>query len=340
MSNSISFFGSYLSEHTGSIGPSELIANELKSEGHQTRLVSTNKHFLLRFFTSLYTAFSQKADISFMDIYSSRVILQSYIISKILTYRREKYIAVLHGGGILDRYPVIKKYLEPILQNSQTVISPSLYLQDGLSKHGLKVHYLPNPLNLAIFPYERGHVEKFKLLWVRAFDKIYNPWLAIETLVRVHKKFPEISMTMIGPDMGELNATKRLAEKYGILKLIEFVGSVPNDQLFTYYQSHSVYLNTTSYESFGAAVCEAAATGIPVVSTNVGEIPFLWHDRESILLVKDFSSKQMADCVIDLLNNPELSQKLSVNARQIAEEFSLSEIKLKWLDLINQFTIT
>ena len=30
MSNSISFFGSYLSEHTGSIGPSELIANELK----------------------------------------------------------------------------------------------------------------------------------------------------------------------------------------------------------------------------------------------------------------------------------------------------------------------
>jgi glycosyltransferase involved in cell wall biosynthesis len=71
---------------------------------------------------------------------------------------------------------------------------------------------------------------------------------------------------------------------WALLEKITFTGPINNTELPAYYSSHSVFLNTTSYESFGMAVLEAAACGIPTVSTPVGEIPLLWKAGEEIML--------------------------------------------------------
>jgi SAM-dependent methyltransferase len=96
--------------------------------------------------------------------------------------------------------------------------------------------------------------------------------------ILLKKNFPQISLTMIGPDKGILNEILLMIKELGLESNIKIIGPISNQELFKYYQSHSVYLNTTSYESFGVALVEAAACGIPIVSTNV-----------EFILVSDFT---------------------------------------------------
>ncbi|MBE0653253.1 MAG: glycosyltransferase family 4 protein [Bacteroidales bacterium] len=108
-----------------------------------------------------------------------------------------------------------------------------------------------------------------------------------------------------------------------------------NDKLYSYYHSHDVFLNTTSYESFGVAVLEAASCGIPVVTTNVGEIPFLWRHGQEILMAENLIPSKFADEIFKIFSDPSLADILSKNARKKAEEFDWELIRDKWLRLFS-----
>jgi len=138
---------------------------------------------------------------------------------------------------------------------------------------------------------------------------------------------------MIGPDKGLLEDTEELVKKLGIADKIVMKGRVPNEALYKYYQSHSVYLNTTAYESFGVAVLEAAACGIPVVSTRVGEIPYIWKEGEEMFMC-EAEAVQMAEKVVEIFESSELANKFSLNAQKKAESFEWAVIKLKWINLL------
>lgn len=116
---------------------------------------------------------------------------------------------------------------------------------------------------------------------------------------------------------------------------MEITGPVANTALYRYYQTHAVFLNTTSYESFGVAVLEAAACGIHIVSTKVGEIPLLWKDGEEILITSDWSPEVMAKEVIKVWDDEVLARKLSVNARRRAEQFDWNNVKKLWMEILN-----
>jgi glycosyltransferase involved in cell wall biosynthesis len=138
---------------------------------------------------------------------------------------------------------------------------------------------------------------------------------------------------MVGPDNGVLNETLEIIDLLGLNSSVKIVGSVPNSELFNYYQTHGIYLNTTSYESFGVALIEAASCGIPIVSTNVGEIPYIWKDNYDILL-SSFDSILFASRVKDILKDKELSEKLSFNARSLVQRFNWGNVNGQWEKLL------
>src|SRR5690606_28294620 len=145
--------------------------------------------------------------------------------------------------------------------------------------------YLPNTIDLTRFPYAKIEigVHSPRLLWVRAFADIYNPVLASRVLKTVLQYFPNALLTMIGPDKGVLSEVKSVVRDLGISSHVNFLLPIYNSLLYKYFHTHHVYLNTTGYESFGVAVLEAACCGLPVDSFDVGEIPYLWQNEESIM---------------------------------------------------------
>lgn len=328
------YTGHFLAAHRGTVSPSERVAHHLRSHGFRINITSTKKSRYSRLLDIIICSAMFKYTINHIDVFSGRSFLVAEIASLVGKIRRKKIFLTLHGGMLPEFYQRHPVRMKNVFKRADKVFSPSLYLKRFFEKEGFGVEYLPNPIDLAKFPYLELYEPANKLVWVRAFSPIYNPTLAVETLLHVRQVFPDCTLTMIGPDKGELNKVKALMHQHHLEEAIEITGPVPNEELYRYYHSHAVFLNTTSYESFGMAVMEAAACGIPVVSTPAGEIPLLWENGKDMLITSCWSAESMADRVIQLLTNRYLANEIRQNARRKAEKYDWEEIKSRWIEIL------
>lgn len=335
MDKNILFIGNFLSKNRGTKGIIEKIALLLKGNNYNFILVSYYQNRILRLLNIMYVALTSKISLAHIDVFSYKSFRIAQISALILRIRKKKYVLNLRGGALSEYYSKHPNRCRYLFKNSTKIISPSMYLRNEFTKHGFNVGYLPNFVDLNKFEYNRDHVIPESLLWVRAFGKQYRPELAILTLHRLKQDFPNIKLTMIGPDQGMLKHCQELIRQNNLAENINIIGPVSNDNLSEYYQTYAIYLNTTIYESFGVAVMEAASCGIPIVSTSVGEIPLLWEAEKEILLVEIPNEINMAHQVKRILNDKKISQKLSMNARKKAENYSWEKVKGKWIELFN-----
>ncbi|MEZ5045885.1 MAG: glycosyltransferase family 4 protein [Chitinophagaceae bacterium] len=328
------FVGTFLSKKTGTQHVVEMIRPYFENKGLELYLASSFQNKILRLAHILFSILFYRGQKVFFSVFSGQAFTITKWGSAIAQWRNKEIIFTLHGGALPEFTEKNKKMVLDVFKKAHLIQTPSLHLKKYFEPYGFDIDYIPNPIFLDNFQYSRNHVKPHTLLWVRAFTKIYNPMLAIRTLNEVKKQYPETTLTMIGPDKGLLPEVKKEIEKLGLKNSITITGPIKNEKLHTYFQTHEIYLNTTSFESFGKAVVEAASCGIPIVSTSVGEIPLIWTDNENIILVKSFDEKEMASKVISLFANKELAMTISKNARKKAESFSWNIIVPRWEELL------
>lgn len=331
--NKVLFIGSHLSKAKATKSMSEKL-QELLSPAIKGKLVSKVENKLLRLVDVIVSALFGRYDIIYIDVYSGLAQIYAVVAFTIAKIRRKRVIITLHGGRLSEFYVRNPYLLNYMFKLSDLVTTPSKYLESYFLKVCSEIVYVPNFVNLKKFPYKFFKPIHPKLLWVRAFDKYYDPNLAIFVLAILKPRYPELTLTMIGPDKGTLNNTIKLIKKNKLCNAVDIIGPVPNDELTGYFHSHSVFINTPLYESFGVCVLEAASSGIPIVSTDAGEIPYLWdHDKEAIIVPRS-NPEMMADAVSTILDNDNLGKAFSERANVKASQFNGDVIRTKWLTLI------
>ncbi|MCO5259135.1 MAG: glycosyltransferase family 4 protein [Crocinitomicaceae bacterium] len=327
----ILFIGSFLSKKRGTKGISEKLAEDLPREEFELVLVSYKENQVLRMLDIIRAVTFYSYDMVHIDVFSGAGFRIAEIASSIAKWRNKKILLTLHGGRLPEFYQKNSKRVVSLFNRATKIYTPSLYLQDYFRKELVfSIQYLPNSFNTQTFPERQQVIENHSILWVRAHNVIYQPWVAVEALKIIRETFPQASLTMIGPDKGRLSKVKEIIAQYQLQDAVRILGAVPNNELSPYYTSHHVFFNTTTFESFGVCVLEAAASGIPIVSNQVGEIPYLWKDENEALLVSNNSPQLFAEQTIRIFNDKDLAMKLSNNARKKAEQFDWEEVKKEW----------
>jgi glycosyltransferase involved in cell wall biosynthesis len=335
------FIGSFLSKKTGTRDVAEKLSLLLKSEGYNVLLASDFQNRYLRLFHIIFSILFVRTKKIFIDVFSGQAFYLTMISVAIASKLNKKIYLTLRGGGLVDFHKKKSKAVEKVFKKSNYIQTPSLFLKDYFSNFGFDIKYLPNAVNFNHFSYNRDNVVNYSILWVRAFSEEYNPFLAINILFEIKKKYPEAKLTMIGPDKGILNDIKEMIRNLKIEDSVNILGPIKNEELYQYYQTHNVYINTTSYESFGTSLIEAAACGIPIISTCVGEVPLIWKNNHNILIVNSFDPKEFSERIDEVLKDNFFSDFISKNALKNIQKFSWKKIRTKWLKTIeiNEFKI-
>ncbi len=331
------FIGTFLSRKKGTKGPSEIVSGKLNELGYKTYISSSFENKFLRIIDIFCSIIFSGKKIIQVDVFSGpsfSIARYSVFVAKI---SGKKVILNLHGGMLPEYFQTNKKVCTKVFKKVDRIYSPSKYLQSFFSNSGFIINYLPNSIDMSRFPFKPTS-NTYKILWVRAFTKIYQPYLAIDILEIVKKVHPKTTLTMIGPDLGLRTEIENYIESKKLSDSVEILGAIDNNILYNYFHEHSVYINTTQYESFGVAVLESISCGLPVVSTNVGEIPFLWKNEKDILIDSSNSAKGMSDCVIKLFDDEKKRTEIIKNAKIKSELFSWGNIKPLWEDIIINFS--
>ena len=122
----------------------------------------------------------------------------------------------------------------------------------------------------------------------------------------------------------EKERLERLVQELGIASNVRFVGYVPPERTAPYYAIAWVYVLpsvTTPYfkEPWGLVVNEAFNQGVPVIATDaVGAAAGgLVQDGVNGFVVPERDSVALAQALRRILDDPDLRERFSQNARQI-----------------------
>lgn len=332
MGKTILYIGNKLSSTKTNPTTHTTLEEGLKAEGYSVISASPVKNKFLRLSHMLLVFFKnvRKADFILIDVYSTQNFWYAVLLGRFSRLFSKKYIPILHGGNLKKRFIRSPKETEKLLANAFFIISPSLYLLKEVEEMGFsKVKYIPNPLFLEIYSFKKRQEFNPKLLWVRAFDKIYNPMLAIKSLELLLKDHPEAELCMVGPDKdGSLVKCRKYVTEKNLPVL--FKGKLKKKDWIKLSAEYDVFVNSSNIDNTPVSVIEAMALGLPVVSTNIGGIPYLIEEDIAGLLVPPNNPEAMAESISYLLENPEKAKEFSSFGRKKIKEFDWELIKREW----------
>ena len=331
------YLGNQLSKHGFNKTTIETLGLQLEQEGFDIYCASDKKSFPLRMLDMMWSVIHYRKQVTYIliDTYSTKAFWYAFVCSQLARVLNIKYIPILHGGDLPNRLKNNPKLCQMVFANAYQNVAPSGYLKKSFESVGFKnVIHIPNSIEIDKYEFKTRVELAPKILWVRAFASIYNPEMAVKVLQQLQEKHPSASLTMVGPDKdGSLQTTKDFADSIGVA--VNFTGQLAKEDWWQLASEHDIFINTTHFDNTPISVMEAMALGLPVVSTNVGGIPYLLADKENALLVNDDDDKEMTETILDLLNDKVRANQLAKNARTFIEQMDWQVVKKEWKQILS-----
>ena len=336
---SLLFLGTFLAAPSGSRAISEDIGLRLKDLGWQVTFSSRRMGRFTRLADTLLTVFRNRetCDAAHLDVYGGKALYLADATSWMLRKCGIRFAATLHGGSLPAMASIHPGRISRVLSRADRVVSPSGYLKEALSPLGFPIEVIPNPVQVSSYGRVTTESSAMRLVWLRAFHKIYTPTMAIDCLAKVRTRHPGATLVMVGADKdGSLSMVRRHAIRLGLLDSVNLVPGIPKAEVPALLASGEIFLNTTEVDNTPVSVIEAMASGLAVVSTRVGGVPWLIRDGENGILVPSRDSEAMAMAVIRLLEDPGLKATISTNARAHAAAMDWSQVVPQWSKLFHE----
>ena len=337
----ILYFGNVLSRHGYTPTMIESLSRLLNSGDMQVYTSSDKKNKCLRLIDMIFFFFKKRknAEVVLIDTYSTMNFWYAAVIAFLSYLTNIKYIPILHGGKLperLDKSPIISKR---IFTNSTINVAPSEYLHKAFCERGYTntviIHNFIDEKNYRAK--RREQIVVPKLLWVRSFSSIYNPTMAVSLLSQLKERFPDATLLMVGGcNEGKecFNRTLSKVEELGLADSVEFTGRLTKEEWIARSEECNIFINTTNVDNQPVSVIEAMSLGLPVISTNVGGIPYFITNGVNGLLVEPNDVNDMAECVCKLVDDSTLLQNITEKSLKKSESFYSCNVKKEWVNLL------
>jgi glycosyltransferase involved in cell wall biosynthesis len=243
-------------------------------------------------------------------------------------------VAWLHGGNLPDFGNAHPRWTRRVLRSVDAVVSPTPYLDRWARTLVPATTVVPNVLVLDDYGDRVRTQARPRLLWMRTFQELYDPGTAVRVLAALRETGVDATLTMAGQDKGLLPDTRDLAARLGVADWIDFPGFVAGRDKADLLDAHDIFLNTNRVDNAPVTVLEAAASGLAIVSTDVGGIPDLIEDGRSGVLVPSGDAYPMVDAVRRLLDDPALFRQVTTGARAVVEASAWPSVRDRWLEVL------
>ncbi len=237
---------------------------------------------------------------------------------------------------------IIRWYLAQVermaIRNSDKITVVSTFVADELKSHYRRelatrsVEVIGNGVDVKLF--KPGIKSKGinilytgRLAWNKGLIDLVNA----AKIVLEKRADVSFILTGEGPIGNEL---RKMVLNMGIEAKFSFRRYLSLSQLIDAYQSATVFVFPTYYEGLPTSVLEAMACGAPVITTPVGGIPELVHDRQNGVLVPAHDPDAIATAILNLLNDNRLRLRMGETAREtIVQSYDWEKLIDKVVDL-------
>jgi glycosyltransferase involved in cell wall biosynthesis len=243
-------------------------------------------------------------------------------------------VVVNYRGGAASTFLARSvRVVRPTMRLADVIAVPSGFLQDVFSHFGIDARLIPNVVDTRrFFPMHAPRMSCMgpHIVVARNLEPIYDIQTALRAFALLHRKRPEAKLSIAGSGP-ERRRLERLVDELGLSHTVVFRGALSHDAMAELYRSATIVLNASLVDNTPNSLLEAMACGVPIVSTNVGGIPFLVQHAVTAMLVPAQDPDALADAMCTVLDDPLLAARLVENGLHVARRCEWSNVYPLWI---------
>lgn len=245
-----------------------------------------------------------------------------------------KKLIVNYRDGQAEEHITTWRTALPTLRVADRIVTPSGFLVEVFAKHGVKAQSIFNIIDSSNFIYRKRKKLRPVFMTNRILEPLYNVDCILRAFRIIQNKYPDASLT-IAHDGCSRPGLEKFAQELQ-LKNTQFVGRVPHTKMPELYDSADIYLTSPNIDCMPGSLLECFASGLPIVATNAGGIPYIAKDRYSALLVDINDHEALAARSIELLENEELVEQLTANGLEEVNRYDWKPVRDQWSALYRE----
>lgn len=275
-------------------------------------------------------------------------------IFKILSDKGLKCIVTVHGLQNIEKkneliknfslkslfkYVFLSRAEFYIINKSNKIIVDTEYVRNEILRYKkrLKIsrvpemHVIPQGINNVFFTKNNNNSESNIIICVGSICKRKGQKQLIESFIRVKENVKQAKLLIAGyvSDEHYFNDIKLLIQENNLENDVDFRLNKTVNEIADLYQNSKIFALHTEEESQGIVFGEAMAVGLPIVSTQVGGVPYIVRNNKNGLLCNYNEIEDFTTNLISLYNDKTLYDTLRSNNKKDSSEYNWMVISKK-----------
>lgn len=246
-----------------------------------------------------------------------------------------------HGGEARSFLKRAFFWVKPSLDRVNSIIVPSGFLATVFREYSFSPKIVPNVIDFNQFFATPAAASSLcrsdtpRLLVARNLELIYDNSTALRAFKIVRDAVPGAHLTIAGSGP-ELAALQALGQTLHLGDSVTFTGRIENQNMPQLYRSADIMLNPSLVDNMPISILEALACGIPVISTDVGGVPYLVRHEKTALLVPARDPVAMANAILSLLHNPQQALNLREAGIDLVTQYTWASVRQRLFDVYSE----
>ncbi|AFZ69513.1 glycosyltransferase family 4 protein [Deinococcus peraridilitoris] len=215
-----------------------------------------------------------------------------------------------------------------------TAVSPYIAKHFARTTGRYDLHVVPNGIPTEAFTHTAS------IDWVRTdltfassmmgWGKRKNGANLLHAFSELHSQLPHTRLIMFGEGYGPGQEAYQYARAKDLVGGVEFAGKTPYDQMLARLSAEAdIFVHPSLEESFGMALAEAMALGLPVIAgERSGAVPWVTDQGRAALLIDVSNVASLRNAMLNLAHHPAVRQQLSTYGREWARSRFTIEAQL------------
>ncbi len=243
----------------------------------------------------------------------------------------KKQFVMHYHDGQAEQHLAEWRSAGPTVALADSLVVPSGFLLDVFSAHGIRAEVISNIVELNRFVYRQRTVLRPVFMTNRMLEPHYNLPCILRAFAIVQRIYPEASLVIAHDGPSRPMLEQMTLELH--LQHVSFIGRVAYEDVPRLYEAAEIYVMTPNVDNMPGSLLECFASGVPVIATRAGGIPYIAEDRRTALLVNVDDHEAVAARALELLSEPDLVQSLTKEGAREVQRYGAEPVRDAWLSL-------
>ena len=241
---------------------------------------------------------------------------------------RKPVVLNYHSGEAEDHLAHWGRLIHPWLKLVDEIVVPSEYLRRVFAAYGYRARVIHNTIDIERFRYRVRLPLRPSFLSIRNFEWHYGVEQTIRAFALLKTAYPDATLSIVGSGSQEAEL-KGLCRSLRISG-IRFLGAIEPAKMPSVHDGADIFLNSSLIDNQPLSILEAAASGLPIVSTGVGDIVNMLEDGVTGTIVPERDPAAMAAAAALLLEQPDRARSMASRAYERLDRYSWSRVRSQW----------